>query len=153
MASLSSAEFERAISLLGNEVGFERLKERLIRRGAFTSRRGLGSTKALADRLYSLSGGLRREVAASYAFQSMWGEVFRSRVGEKDDEALEKTADRINACLVDGKAIDPEKVTTLDEELGIYHRTLAGALGDEVASLDMLLKAVSGVADRIRSWA
>ena len=47
-------------------------------------------------------------------------------------EITPQAADRINACLVDGKAIDPEKLVTLDEALGEYHRTAAKELGDEV---------------------
>ena len=152
MTGLSPAEFECTIRVLSNEIGFERLKDRLVRNGAFTSKRGLGSVKALADRLYMLSGGLRREVPASYAFQSLWNETFTSLIRDENERLLAETADRINACLIGGKTIDPEKAGTLDEALGSYHRTAASVLGEEVARLDMLLKAVPAVAERIRYW-
>ena len=152
MVGLSPAEFERGIHLLSDEVGFERLKDRFVRTGAFTSKRGLGSVRALADRLYMLSGGLRRDVPASYAFQSLWNETFTSRIRDQDEQTLTEMADRINGCLSGGKEIDPEKALALDEALGAYHQTAANVLGDEVARLDMLLKAVPSVADRIRSW-
>jgi hypothetical protein len=152
MASLSPAEFGRAVALLGAELGFERLKDRFVRLGAFTSKRGLGSVQALADRLYTLSGGLRRDVGASYAVQSLWNEIFTSRLRDEDEKGLAETADRINECLVGGKAIDPQKAPALNEALAAYHRTLAKLLGDEVAYLDMLLKAVPAVAECVRTW-
>lgn len=152
MVGLSPAEFERGIHLLSNEIGFERLKDRFVRSGAFTSKRGLGSVRALADRLYMLSGGLRRDVAASYAFQSLWNETFTSHIRDENEQTLTETADRINACLTEAKSIDPEKARALEEALSDYHRTAASVLGDEVARLDMLLKAVPAVAEQIRSW-
>lgn len=152
MIGLSPEEFERIVTLLSDEVGFERLKDRFVRAGAFTSKRGLGSVKALADRLYMLSGGLRREVRASYAFQSLWGETFTSRIGEKDEKALEEAVERINASLIDGRELDPSKLDCLDEALAAYHRTVAGVVGSKAARFDMLLKAVPAVADRIRAW-
>jgi hypothetical protein len=148
----SPLELERTMTLLATEIGFERLKDRFVRAGAFTSKRGLGSVKALADRVYTLSGGLRREAPASYAFHAVWSEAFQSRLREEDEEALTSAADRINACLVNGKAIDPEKLAALDDALGEYHRTAAKGMGDEVARFDMLMKAVPSVADRIRGW-
>jgi hypothetical protein len=152
MVGLSPAEFERSIQLLSSKIGFERLKDRFVRNGAFTSKRGLGTVKALADRLYMLSGGLRRDVPASYAFQSLWNETFTSLIRDEDERTLTETADRINACLTSGNAIDPEKATALDEALRAYHCTAAGVLGDEIARFDMLLKAVPAVAERIRGW-
>jgi hypothetical protein len=154
MANLTVTELERAVDLLATELGLERLKDRLARRGAFSSRRGLGSTKALADRLYTLSGGLRRDVAATYAFHSVWGETFTSRIEQEQEKEkeLETLAERINECLIDGKAIDTEKVTPLDEALAAYHRAMAAVLGSEVTWLDMLMKAVPAVADRVRTW-
>jgi hypothetical protein len=149
---LTAEEFARAISLLSGAIGFERLKDRFVRSSAFTSKRGLGSTKALADRLYMLTGGLRRDAPASYAFHAAWNEAFSARVEEDDEKALADAADRVNAALTDGKAIDPEKVGTLEGALGDYHRIAAKSLGGDAAYLDMLLKAVPAVAERIRGW-
>ena len=152
MAAFSMAEFTRAVDLLSSAIGFEQLKDRLVRLRAFSSKRGLGSVSALAERLYTLSGGLRREGSASYGFQHAWADVFLSRVGEEDEHALGEIADRINACLTERHAVDPEKMATLDRELALYHGLLARSLGDEVAQLDMMMKAVPGVAERIREW-
>ncbi len=152
MAAFSAAELTRALDLLTAEIGFERLKHRLARARAFTSTRGLGTMQNLAHRLYTLTGGLRREGAASYGFQSVWSEVFLSRVGEDDERTLGEAADRINACLTAESAVDPAKTAVLDHELGAYHGVLARTLGNEVARLDMLMKAVPTVAERIRSW-
>lgn len=152
MVGLSPVEFERAISLMSTQLGFEQLKDRLAKAGAFTSRRGLGSVKAVADRMYTLSGGLRRQVQASYAFQALWNEIFTSRIPDQNQQTLSDTADRVNSCLIGGKDIDPEKAPALDEALAMYHRTAASVLGDEAAHIDMLLKAVPAVAERLRSW-
>jgi hypothetical protein len=152
MAALSPAEFERAMSLLSTEVGFDRLKERLVKIGAFSSKRNLGTVKALADRLYMLTGGLRRESAASYGFHSVWADTFASRMKEEDEHALSDAAERINACLDAGQQLPPDKAATLDAELTAYHAILSKAVGDDVARLDMLIKAVPAVAERIRAW-
>jgi hypothetical protein len=152
MANLTAAELERAVDLLAAELGLERLKDRLAKRGAFSARRGLGSVKALTDRIYTLSGGLRRDVTATYAFHSVWGEAFTSRIDEEKEKELEALADRINACLVEGKTVDLAKEAALDEALAAYHGAMAAVLGNEVAWLDMLMKAVAAVAERVRTW-
>jgi hypothetical protein len=152
MAALSPTEFEQAMTLLSAEVGFDRLKERLVRVGAFSSKRNLGTVKALADRLYVLTGGLRRETAASYGFHSVWAEAFAGRLSEEDEKTLTEAAERINACLDSAQRVQPENAATLDGELMTYHGVLAKAVGDDVARLDMVIKAVPAVAERIRSW-
>lgn len=152
MAALSPTEFEQAMSLISAEVGFDRLKERLVRVGAFSSKRNLGTVKALADRLYMLTGGLRRESAASYGFHSVWTEAFASRMKEEDEKTLSDVAERINACLDTAQRLQPEKAATLDDELATYLAILSKAVGHDIARLDMLIKAVPIVAERIRGW-
>jgi hypothetical protein len=152
MAALSQQEFHRAVDRLSGQLGFDRLKDRLARVGAFTSKRGLGSVTALADRLYMLTGGLRREGVASMGFHSMWSDVFTARVDKADETAIGEVTDRINACLEPDQSIHPEKLAVLDSELATYHRLLAAAVGEDVARLDMLMKAVPAIAERIRSW-
>ena len=71
MAFLTAEEFGAAIGVLAEHHGVERLRERLARLNAFTSRRGLNSAPAIADRLFALSGGLRRQVGATFAFTSL----------------------------------------------------------------------------------
>src|SRR4029077_3744041 len=72
MANLTEAEFGRAVRALIGHFGLERLRDRFAKMGAFTSRRGLNTPEALADRLYQLSGGLRRQAVPSFAFTSLW---------------------------------------------------------------------------------
>ena len=152
MAALSPAEFARALDLLSAELGFDRLKDRLARLGAFTSKRGLGNVKTLADRLYVLTGGLRRENGASYGFHSLWGQVFGTRVSEEDEKALGDLADRINECLNAPHGAHEENASSLDDDLSRYHGILARTLGNEVAHLDMVMKALPAVAERLRRW-
>src|SRR5262249_56643016 len=58
MANLSEVEFGRAMQVLVDHYGLERLRDRFAKMGAFTSRRGPNTSAALADRVYRLSGGL-----------------------------------------------------------------------------------------------
>src|SRR5581483_11581371 len=82
MANLSAAEFGQAIGALADQLGVERLRDRLARMNAFTSRRGLNTAAAIADRLYTLSGGLRRQTVTTFAFTSLWQELVGAKIGE-----------------------------------------------------------------------
>src|SRR5438477_12030216 len=99
MALLTQVEFTEAVSALAAHHGVERLRERLARMNAFTSRRGLNTAAAIADRLQLLTGGLRRQVPGTYAFSSLWNEMVGARVGEEGEHKLEKLADEVNGCL------------------------------------------------------
>ena len=99
MAQLTQAEFNAAVAALAQHLGVERLRDHLARMNAFTSRRGLNTAAAIAERLHLLTGGLRRQVAGTYAFSSLWGEMIAKRVGEEGEKRLEKLADAVNACL------------------------------------------------------
>jgi len=68
MAHLTPAEFTQTVEALAAHFGVEQLRERLAKMNAFTSRRGLNTPAAIAERLHLLSGGLRRQVPATYAF-------------------------------------------------------------------------------------
>jgi len=153
MALLSPAEFKEAVGALAAHHGVERLRERLTRMNAFTSRRGLNTTVAIAERLHLLTGGLRRQVPATYAFSQLWNEMVGIRLGEDGEKRLETLADQVNACLGEGDAIVPGKETDLDRALAAYREALAAATGPEIARLDMLLKAVPEVAERLRRGA
>lgn len=150
MAQLSPAEFTEAVELLAEHLGVERLRERLARLNAFTSRRGLNSAAAIAERLNLLTGGLRRQVVATYAFSALWNEMVGQRVGETGEKDLEAVADRVNACLGPEDAVVAGKEDELDRALADYRERLAAAAGARVAWLDMLLKAVPAVAERLR---
>jgi len=153
MAFLTAEEFAAAIGVLAEHHGVERLRERLARLNAFTSRRGLNSAAAIADRLFALSGGLRRQVGATFAFTSLWQELVATRLGEAGEKRLETLADGVNACLAEDETIVAGKEADLDRALDAYREALAGAVGPAVAQLDMLMKAVPAVADRLRAAA
>ena len=150
MAQLTSDEFAEAVKALAEHHGVERLRDRLARMNAFTSRRGLNTSTAIAERLHLLTGGLRRAVAATYAFSTIWNEMVTTRLGEGGEKKLEALADQVNACLTEQETVAPNKEAALDEALAAYRAMLEAAVGAEVARLDMLLKAVPAVADRLR---
>ena len=151
MAFLTAEEFGAAIGVLAEHHGVERLRERLVRMNAFTSRRGLNSAAAIADRLFALSAGLRRQVAATFAFTSLWQELVGARLGEAGEKRLETLADEVNACLAADETILPGKEADLDRALAAYREALAEVAGPAVARLDMLMKAVPAVADHLRA--
>ena len=150
MATLTLAEFTDAVTALAEHHGVEQLRERLARMNAFTSRRGLNSAAALAERLHLLTGGLRRQVPATFAFSSLWNEMVGSRLGEDGEKQLEELAEHVNACLDSHDAIVEGREADLDKALASYRERLVAATGPRVAALDMLLKAVPAVAVRLR---
>ena len=150
MAQLTQAEFNQAIAALAEHHGVERLRDHLARMNAFTSRRGLNSATAIAERLHLLTGGLRRQVPGTYAFSSLWAEMVGKRIGEDGEKRLEAIADEVNACLAPDDSIVAGKEEALDEALARYRQALEELAGAAVARIDMLLKAVPAVADRMR---
>ena len=150
MANLTLAEFTEAVTALAEHHGVEQLREHFVRMNAFTSRRGLNSAAALAERLHLLTGGLRRQVPATYAFSSLWSDMVGSRLGEDGEKQLEGLAEHVNACLDAQDAVVEGREADLDKALTSYRERLSAATGDRVAALDMLLKAVPAVAERIR---
>lgn len=153
MAHLSIEEFTAAVTALAEHTGVERLRDRLANLNAFTSRRGLNSAAAIAQRLHQLTGGLRRPVIGTYAFTSLWNEMIGAKLGEDGEKKLEALAEQVNACLGKDDAIVAGKEAELDRALAAYRETLAAATGAEIAALDMMLKAVPAVAERLRDAA
>ncbi len=151
MAQLTQVEFQQAVTLLANEMGLQRLRDRLVRLNAFVTRRKVASAQALADQLYLLSAGLRRQVPATYAFHALWGESLKTKLGDEGEKGLEKLAESVNACLSPEDEILPDKATELDAALAEYERALSNAVGHEMARMDMLLKAVPAVAAKLRA--
>jgi len=151
MAQLTQKEFERAITLLANEIGLQRLRDKFVRLNALVTRRKVSAPETLADQLYMLSAGLRRQVAATYAFHAVWGEHLQSKLGEEGEKNLETLAEAVNACLGDDDAIVPEKAAALDTALAAYEQALSAAVGTDVARMDMLLKAVPAIAEKLRA--
>jgi hypothetical protein len=151
MAQLTRAEFNEAVDVLCEHFGLPRLRDKLATLGAFNSRRGLNSPVELADRLFHLSGGLRRQVGATYGFSVMWGELLTVKLGEDGEKELEALADKVNACLDGDEKLAAGKETDLDTALAEYHRALAARAGERAALIDMVLKAVPDVAERVRT--
>ena len=151
MAQLTQAEFQQAIGLLAREMGLQRLRDRFVRLNALVTRRKVASPEALADQLYMLSAGLRRQVPATYAFHAVWGESLNAKLGEEGEKSLEKIAEAVNACLGQNDEILPEKGADLDATLAEYEGALSTAVGHEMARMDMLLKAVPAIAAKLRT--
>jgi hypothetical protein len=151
MAALSESELTRTVRLMADHYGLDRLRDRFANLGAFKSRRGVNTPEQLADRLYRLSGGLRRQAIPTYAFSSLWAEMLQAKVGEEGEKRLEELADKVNACLGPDERVIEGKDDELDQALAAYREALAGITGPEVAHADMLLKAVPAVATRLRT--
>jgi hypothetical protein len=151
MAHLTADEFSQTIRLLADDLGLHRLRERLVRLNALVARRGAPSADALADQLYMLTGGLRRQVPATVALQALWSERVTERLGEDGDKEIEAIAEQINQCLGEKDRIVEGKETEIDGLLERYEERLARSIGGERARLDMLLKAVPAVAEKLRA--
>src|SRR2546428_13224346 len=107
MALLTPAEFTEAVSALAAHYGVERLRDRLAHLNAFTSRRGLNTAAAIAERLHLLTGGLRRQGSATYAFSQVWAEMIGARLGEVGEKRLEGLGGQVNTRLGERDAIVP----------------------------------------------
>src|SRR4029450_7055740 len=71
MAQLTQTEFSQAVAALAEHHGGGRLRAHPARMNAFTSRRGLTTAAAIAERLHLLTGGLRRQVPGTYSFSAV----------------------------------------------------------------------------------
>jgi hypothetical protein len=151
MAHLTQKEFQQAIALLATQMGLQRLRDRFVQLNGLVTRRKVASPESLADQLYLLSSGLRRQVPATYAFHAIWNESLKAKLGEEGEKQLETIADAVNACLGADEQILAEKVADLDVALGEYERMLSGAIGPEMARVDMLMKAVPAIAEKLRA--
>ncbi len=152
MANPTGQEMRQAVGIVADRMGYGKLYERLVQLNAFVSRRRPATPELLADRLYNLSGGLRRQVPATIAFHTVWAESVTRAVSEEQEKTLEGIADRINATLTPGdQGIQPDKTDELAAALDEYERVLVGVVGPEAARLDMIMKAVAPVAETLRT--
>lgn len=151
MAHLVQEEFTRLIGILADDLGLQRLRDRLVRLNALVTRRRAVSAEQLAGQLYQLTAGLRRQIPATLAIQAVWGEQLNAKIDEESEKMLEQIATAINSCLGERDVVLPEKQAELDGHLACYEQRLAHLVGPERARLDMLLKAVPRVAERLRS--
>lgn len=153
MANLTLQEFEEALGVLAQGAPAEKLRDRLARLNAFHSRRGLNSLRALSERLFALSAGLRREVPATRAFQALWMEHIGQGLTEKVGTQLDELADQINSHLHENGAVKDGEQEALDQVLVDYETLLARKVGGVAARLDTLQKAVPAVAELLRARA
>ena len=152
MANPTGQELREAITLVAERIGYAKLHDRLVRLNAFVSRRKPPSPEVLADRLYALTAGLRRQAPATLAFHTVWSEVFTREIGEENEKQLGELADRINAALTDDeRAVREGKAEELETALTEYERIVTAVIGPRAARMDMLLKAVAPVAERLRA--
>jgi hypothetical protein len=77
--------------------------------------------------------------------------MLSARLGDEGEKKLEQLADKVNACLDGHEKVVAGKETELDAALAGYREALAAAIGDRAARLDMTLKAVPDVAERLRA--
>jgi hypothetical protein len=151
MAHLTQEEFTRAVSLLADDLGLQRLRDRFVRFNALVTRRRAVSAQHLADQLYLLTGGLRRQVPATVAFHTIWTQHVNEKLGEEGEKELETIAEKVNGCLGEHDKIVEEKEAELDAALSEYMQRLATVIGNERARIDMLLKAVPAVGTKLRA--
>lgn len=151
MAQLTQREFQQAIALLAKEMGLQRLRDRFVQLNALVTRRKVAAPESLADQLYMLSSGLRRQVPATYAFHTVWSERLGAKLGEEGEKKLESLAEAVNACLGEDDQPLAEKAGQLDTALADYERALSSAVGSGMARLDMLMKAVPAIAEKLRA--
>lgn len=151
MATLTQAEFGDLVRCLADELGVQRLRDKLVAMRGLVTRRGAANADALALQLWQLTGGLRRQVPASLALQGLWADQVGRKLGEDGEKGLEEIATQINACLGEHDAIVEGKEAELDGLLAQYQAKLAEVVGADQARIDMLLKAVPAVAERLRA--
>ncbi|MBM4255736.1 MAG: hypothetical protein FJ147_07545 [Deltaproteobacteria bacterium] len=150
MAQLTVKECDDIVQKLVDYLGFNQFYEKLIKANAVVSRKRPSNVQALATQLYQLSAGLRREHPARYAVEVLWQDMLSKSVNEEQTKAIEALIEKVNTCLTPKFEIIPEKTQDLVTALGDYHRGLATLTNDEVAYMEMLLRATGDVARFLR---
>ena len=150
MAQLTLQEFDTMIAILVEQNGFNRFYESLLKANALVSRKRPSNAQALATQLYQLSAGLRREHPARYAVEVLWQDMLSKNIDQEKTKTVENLIEQVNACLNDRLEVVPEKTADLLVALGAYHRELATLTTDEVAYMEMLLRATADVARFLR---
>jgi hypothetical protein len=151
MANLSLDEFERCLGILAEGGTPEKLRDRLARLNAFHSRRGMNSLRAVAERLFALSSGLRRDVPAARAFHALWAEHVGTKLSRKAGEKLDELADKVNENLHDDGSVKDGCADALKASVDEYEELLARKVGGATARFDTLQKAVPAVAEMLRA--
>jgi hypothetical protein len=150
MAQLTQKEFDDLVARLVDHLSLARLHERLLKANALVSRKRPANAQALAAQLYQLSAGLRRDHPSRYAVEVLWQDMLANRVTEEHGKTLETLAERVNTCLTERLEVIPDKSADLLTALGAYHQAVASLTDEEVAYLEMLLRATASVAQFLR---
>ena len=151
MANLKVEEFNKLVEFLAADHGLQSFRDKLVRLNALVTRRKAVSAERLAGQLYTLTGGLRREVPATIAIHSLWAEQVNQHLGEEGEKELEAIAEQINECLGERDRIIEDKTDEITGHIRRYEERLATAIGAERARIDMILKAVPDVAEKLRA--
>ena len=150
MAHVTSHEFDTLIQLLTEQYSLNVFHARLLKANALVSHKRPARWQPLANQLYQLSAGLRRDHPARYALELLWQEMISSIIEEDQQETFDALAERINECLTEKFAVIPDKHTELISALGAYHHALTGISSADVAYIEILLRASKDVAQFLR---
>ena len=150
MAHVTSREFDTLIQLLTEQYGLSALHARLLKANALVSHKRPARWQPLANQLYQLSAGLRREHPARYALEMLWQELISGMTEGVEQETFDALAERINTCLTEKFEVIPDRQTDLIAALGAYHHTLADVSSADIAYIEILLRASKEVAHFLR---
>ncbi len=150
MAHVTSHEFDTIIRLLTEQYSLNVFHARLLKANALVSHKRPARWQPLANQLYQLSAGLRRDHPARYAIELLWQELVSGTTEGVEQETFDALAERINACLTEKFAVIPDRQTDLIAALGAYHHTLASVASADVAYIEILLRASNDVAQFLR---
>lgn len=151
MATLTSQEFDTMMRLLSEHYTLSVLHQRLVQANALVSRKRPPRWQPLANQLYQLSSGLRREHPARYALELLWQDLISSSINDDGQEKIDSLAEGVNACLTEKFQIIPQKNDALMLALGSYHKELAYAHNNEIAYTELLFRASQDVAQFLRA--
>lgn len=151
MANYTLRELEDALGVLADGGSVEKLRDRLARLNAFHSRRGMNDLHSLAERVFALSSGLRRDMPTTRAFQALWMEYIGHRLNEDIGRKLDDLADGVNAHLHEDGSVKDGEQEALEKAIETYEDRLARRVGGMAARLDTIQKAVPAVATFLRS--
>ncbi len=150
MAHVTSHEFDTIIRLLTEQYGLNVFHARLLKANALVSHKRPARWQPLANQLYQLSAGLRRDHPARYAIELLWQELVSGTTEGVEQETFDALAERVNGCLTEKFEVIPDRQTDLIAALGVYHHALAGVASADVAYIEILLRASKDVAQFLR---
>ena len=150
MAHVTSHEFDTIIRLLTEQYSLNVFHARLLKANALVSHKRPARWQPLANQLYQLSAGLRRDHPARYAIELLWQELVSGTTEGVEQETFDALAEGINACLTEKFEVIPDRQTDLIAALGAYHHALAGVASADVAYIEILLRASNDVAQFLR---